>query len=86
MNGKAILFYARRVPLAPTPPKPRKLIAPKPKNDYADLSEAVQTLGLAGAATAQVSAAVKELYPQGTASVDQAEVVRSVFLHLRRKN
>lgn len=87
VNGKAILFYARRVPLTPTSPKPRKPTTPKPKIDqHADLVEALQGLGLAGATAAQVGAAVKELYPQGTASVDQIEVVRAVFLHLRRRD
>jgi hypothetical protein len=46
----------------------------------------LQSLGLAGVTAAQVGAALKELYPQGMAGVDQAEVIRAVFLHLRRKN
>jgi predicted DNA-binding transcriptional regulator AlpA len=87
VNNKPCLFYARRVPLTPAPPKPRKATARKPKNDeYADLIEALQALGLASVTVAQVGAAMKELYPQGTAGVDQVEVVRSVFLHLRRRD
>jgi hypothetical protein len=86
VNNKPILFYSRRVPLTPASPKARKATAPKPKNEYVDLIEALQALGLAGVTAAQVGAAVKEVYPQGTAGVDQAEVVRAAFLHLRRKN
>jgi predicted DNA-binding transcriptional regulator AlpA len=86
VNGKPILFYARRVPL-PTTPKPRPPKAAAPKGEqYPELVEALEALGLAGVTTAQVTSAIKELYPQGTAGVDQAEVVRAVFLHLRRKN
>jgi hypothetical protein len=29
---------------------------------------------------------VKEVFPQGTVGVAQAEVVRAIFLHMRRKN
>jgi len=86
VNGKPILFYARRNPLASAPSKP-KTKTPTPKKDqHPELIEALQALGLAGVTAAQVGAAIKEVYPQGTAGVDQAEVVRAVFLHLRRKN
>ena len=85
VNGKPILFYARHRPLTPPSSKPRKVTAPKAEQ-YPELIEALQALGLAGVTAAQVGAAVKEMFPQGTAAVDQAELVRSVFLHLRRKN
>lgn len=86
VNGKPILFYARRLTLTPTPtPRPPKAAARKAEQ-HPELIEALQALGLAVVTTAQVSAAVKEVYPQGTAGVDHAEVVRAVFLHLRRKN
>ena len=86
VNGKPILFYARRNPLAPAPPKPRaKTTAPKVEQ-HPELVQALQALGLAGVTAAQVSAAMKEVYPQGTEGVDQAEVVRAIFLHMRRKN
>lgn len=86
VNGKPILFYARRVTMTPTP-KPRQPRVTAPKADkHPELIEALQALGLAGVTAAQVGAAVKELFPQGTAEVDQAEFVRAVFLHLRRKN
>jgi hypothetical protein len=86
-NGEAILFYARRVPLTPPTSKPRKQKTTTPKAEqHPELIEALQALGLAGVTAAQVSAALKELYSQGTAGVDHAEVVRAVCLHLRRKN
>ena len=85
VNGKPILFYARHRPLTPPTSKPRKVTAPKVEQ-YPELIEALQALGLAGVTAAQVGAAVKEVFPQGIAGVDQAEVVRAVFLFLRRKN
>jgi len=86
VNGKPILFYARRVPMTPTP-RPRQPRATAPKvEQHPELIEALQALGLAGVTAAQVGAAVKELFPQGTAGVEQSEVVRAIFLRLRRKN
>jgi hypothetical protein len=81
VNGQAILFYARRV--APPQQRKQKSKAPKAKQHH-ELIEALQALGLPGVTAAQVSIAVKQVYPKGTADVDQAEVIRAVFLHLRR--
>lgn len=85
VNGKPVLFYARRTPQAPATARLRKSPAPKKQEQHADLIDSLQALGLTTATAAQVTAAVKELYPQGTAAVDEAEVVRAVFLHLKRK-
>ena len=35
---------------------------------------------------AQVADAIKELYPQGMPEAADGEVLRAVFLHLRRQN
>jgi hypothetical protein len=86
VNGKPVLFYARRAPPTPAPARPRKVTPRPPRNEHADLTDALRGLGLASVTPAQVGAAVKELFPQGTAGVDGAEVVRAVFLHLRRKD
>jgi hypothetical protein len=84
-NGKPILFYARRNPLTPGPPMPKKAKTPK-INCHAELIDSLLALGMAGVTDAQVGLAVKEVYPQGTSGVEQAEVVRTIFLHLRCKN
>src|SRR5262245_44900627 len=82
VNGRAVLFYARRSPLPPAPARLRKKPAPKKQEQHADLIGSLQALGLPMVTAAVVTAAVKELYPQGAAGVDEAEVVRAVFLHL----
>jgi hypothetical protein len=83
INGKPILFYAKRTLVAPSP---RKLKAPKKQDRHTDLINSLQSLGLTSMTNAQVGSAIKELYPQGMKGLDQAEVIRSVFLYLRRKN
>jgi hypothetical protein len=84
VNGKPILFYARRVPTQK--PRKSKAQAPKKQEQHADLIDSLQALGLAGVTAGQVGAAVKELYPQGTSGAAEAEVVRAVFLHFRRRD
>jgi hypothetical protein len=84
IDGTPILFYARRVPVS----KPRKAKARTARNagQYDDLTDGLKSLGLSSVTDGQVGAAVQELFPQGTASVEDAEVIRAVFLHLRRQN
>lgn len=50
-----------------------------------ELVEALKSLGLT-VTGGDVHAAVCELYPNGTAGIDQGEVIRKVFLHLRGRN
>jgi hypothetical protein len=82
VDGKPILFYARRNDVG----VPRKTKKPptKPKsNQYAHIVEGLKALGLLSTAS-QVDAAIKSQFPKGTTQVDDAEIVRSVFLHLQQ--
>ena len=86
MNGKPILFYAARHPLGvkSTPVKKPKT-EPMQKNQYADLLATLRALGLEITA-AQVEPVVKELYPAGIQNLDSGEVIRGVFLRMKRLN
>jgi len=86
IDGKPIMFYSRRLPTVPVNSKPRKPpVARKPESN-ADLIHALRGLGLINASTEQVAAAIKESFPMGTAGVDPSEVIRAVFVHLKRRN
>jgi hypothetical protein len=87
VDGKPVMFYARRwsSPSKVVSPRPTKLPSTPKVDNYAELVDAVRSLGLM-TTSAQVSEAVKELFPMGTASLDQGEVIRSVFVHLKRRN
>ena len=52
----------------------------------APVDAAVAELFLAAVTPAQVGAAVAELYPNGIAGVDEGEVVRAVFLRIKRRD
>ena len=83
INGKPVLFYCRGGNLRPSVTKGRKR---KPKTEkHADLINALVDLGISVTA-AQVGQAVKELFANGIEGIDQAEVVRAVFLRLKRQD
>jgi hypothetical protein len=81
INGKPILFYAPRAAIGPSSrPKPR------PVTKHAEIIEAVRTLGLTTITAAQVDHAIKVLFPSGTENIAQGEIIRSVFLSIKRQN
>jgi len=84
IDGKVVLFYARRLGSAAARPKtPMPKVEVKSK-DVAALVDGLNALGLTTATAAQ--RVTEELYPKGTAGIDQGEVLRVVFLHLKRQN
>ena len=58
----------------------------KPNLAHVAILDAVKSLGLVSATADQVGSAIKILFPRGVESVDQAEVIRGVFVHLQRQN
>src|ERR1700722_17531741 len=85
IDGKPILFYARRIGTAPT--KPRKVKAPATVNPkHTDLLEGVRSLGIASVTAAEIAKALKDVFPNGVENQDDGEILRAVFLHLKRKN
>jgi len=82
VNGQVILFYARRQEIAPTKKRAK---AETKKHPQAELVEAIKALGLTVTA-AEVGEAVAELFGGRTDGKDDGEVIRAVFLHLKRRN
>lgn len=85
VNGKPILFYSARHPLGQQPkPVKRSKADPKPKNQYADLLDGLRSLGL-DVTAAVIEPVVKELFPAGIQKLDCGEVIRTVFLQIKRQ-
>lgn len=87
INGQVVIFYASRHPLTGQPKRASKAKAkvnPRPANDHADLIDSLACLGFSATAQ-QVEAAVAECFPDGIQKLDSGEVVRAIFLHLKRK-
>lgn len=85
IDGKRVLFYSKRIGMPVK--KPRK-VKPLVARDGAhlDILDGLRSLGLTTATMPQVVAAVKELFPKGVMEVAQDEVLRTVFLHLKRQD
>jgi hypothetical protein len=83
IDGKPILFYAPRNSIpSSSPRRPSK----KQVNDqHVEIVDGVRALGLP-VNVAQVDAVIKELFPAGVGGVDQGEIIRQVFLSLKRRD
>ena len=85
VNGKIVLFYARRqLVTAPTPPARPTKPRPAPTETHTEVLDGVRGLGLSHATAALVTDAIKESFPNGTVGVATGEVIRAVFLRLRK--
>ena len=86
INGKPILFYSPRHLLGvQSKPVNKPKAEPKQKSQYADLLDGLRSLGLEINA-AQIEPVVKELFPTGIQNFDSGEVIKSVFLKMKRQN
>jgi hypothetical protein len=86
VDGRPVLFYARAHPTSPTKPSRATGARPAKANGHADLLDGLLALGLASPTADQVDAALKTLYPNGTDNVDRGDLLREMFLFLKRQN
>ena len=81
IDGQPVLFYAKRH--RQTVPK-RHTKRSQPK--FAGLIDGLAGLGLPSVTLQQVAAILKTVFPDGTETKDEGEVLKAVFLHLKRQN
>jgi hypothetical protein len=86
INGQPVLFYTQRQSVVPVSPKVGRGSQPRKREQHADLIDGLKGLGLTTVTAAQVGAALRELYPNGAKGVSEAQVIRAVFLHLKRQD
>ena len=88
IDGSAVIFYRRESPttasVSTSTRARRRTSAPTP-NRFADLVSSLQSLGVNQADERSVSASVAECFPNGIADQQEADVLRAVFRHLRRR-
>ena len=83
IDGKPVLFYARRNGLAPAVTRRRK---PKTNDRFSEILDGVKALGLTKATASEVEEAVRGSFPQWEKGTDPTEVIRAVFMYLKRQN
>ena len=84
INGRPVLFYSRGNKPLSSSPRPKR--AKRESPNHTDLVQAIHALGLTTATGSQVDSSLKELFLGGTSGMDQAEVIRAVFVHIQRQN
>lgn len=92
IDGQPIIFYRRRatqpqfVGSSGTPRRSgrRASINVQP-NRHADLVSGLQGLGIAQADETSVAAALADVFPNGTDSQQEGDILRSLFRHFRRR-
>lgn len=86
IDGKPVLFYARRITPSVTRRPPKTKPPVQRGGLLAEVADAVRSLGMTGVSDSQVATVVNELYPSGLAGADLNEAIRAVFLALRRQD
>ena len=85
IDGKPVLFYATGHRKQQQKPG-RKTKRPAQKKEFAGIIDGLTALGLSSVSNDQVATAIAEIFPNGIANHNQGEVLRIVFLHLKRQN
>jgi len=85
IDGKPVLFYAKRIN-STSIRKPRKVTPPKVEAGHDDILDGLRSLGLTTATLPEVTSAVKELFPGGVNDGNRGQVLRAVFLRLKRQD
>ena len=87
VNGRPVLFYSRGpAPVRPASPRRRTAAGVAASSNGDDqLVEAIRALGLTATA-AEVTEAKQACFPTGAGGGDMGNVIRTVFLHLKRQN
>ena len=85
INGKPILFHRRAKEATAPTPKPSKRKAMPDDSRYKDMLAGLRSLGMAGVTTVQVETVLMELGISDLALKDNGEVLRSVFLRLKKR-
>ena len=90
INGQPVFFYARHIGSAPLKPKPQRKApvsqAVVESGRYEGIRAGLAALGLEAVTDPLLNAAIRAEYPAGIANADEGEVIRRVFLHLKRQN
>jgi hypothetical protein len=88
VNGRVVMFHARRPRSSATKKQIRSFRSKSSKRvpKESGLIEGLRGLGLTTITEQQIAVALKEAYPQGTDGVDQTTQLRTIFIHLMRRN
>ena len=92
-NGKAVMFYGCRIEPVPPPSKRKQLPISRSPKDQArqdplltELRHGLAQLGMTNLTEQQIRQALTQAYPDGHRDVESAELLRTVFGELQRRD
>lgn len=92
IDGQPIIFYRRRATVASganataTPRNSRRRASlPVTTSAHTDLVSGLHGLGISQADSVSVSAALAEVFPNGTQNEQESDILRGLFRHFRRR-
>ena len=56
------------------------------QNEHDELVEIMESLGLENISNAQIEAAVKNCFPDGTENMDESDQIKQIFQYLKNNN
>ena len=88
ISGKVCMFYSARTTTATSPLKKRQKID-NGKNTpitigFDEMKSDLESLGLKSISSSQIRKAIDDCFPDGTDGVDEGDIVRQVFLSIKR--
>jgi hypothetical protein len=83
VNGEYVLFYNRNPRIADTSNQTANTARPTIRVDHTELLAGLRSLGLSPTPQ-QVEEAVATVYPKGFVGIDETDVLRAIFRHLKR--
>ena len=89
INGKVVLFYSKNSSTTYVHKKKsqkNRSNNTSTEDNHQDLKEGLLALGLSNVSDAQIESALKQSFPQGTENIPEGEVLRAVFLSIKRRN
>lgn len=87
INGKICLFYNTRKPAITKTPTPRKTkTIASGSNQYQELIEGLESLGLTDVKPSQIEAAIKKTYPGPIDDIPEGELLRSIYCTIKAQN
>lgn len=93
VNGRPVLFYAQRLPMAERVVTPRRAVvarrhrvAAAPDPIIVELQHGLTQLGMPDVPEPRVKAALAAAYPDGHANVPAPQLLMTVFRRLREEN
>ena len=90
INGTICLFNASKnkspVLIQKNKSEKNRLQKNTTEDNHQDLKEGLCALGLSGVSNAQIQSALANCFPGGTGATPEGEVLRAVFLSIKRQN